>query len=145
MFEIQQRETNPSFSREADGGGITDDTLLPWKRDCSHRLTALSPLDPNGRIPIRVRIVCTSSGNRGSFKLHSSRSEWRETDKVNAARLWKRFQRSGTIKIESLLLSFFFSLSLSLLNRKKLEFHNSCSSIRTIFLFNICKIPLLVV
>lgn len=113
MFEIQQRETNPSFSREADGGGITDDTLLPWKRDCSHRLTALSPLDPNGRIPIRVRIVCTSSGNRGSFKLHSSRSEWRETDKVNAARLWKRFQRSGTIKIESLLLSFFFSLSLS--------------------------------
>lgn len=64
MFEIQQRETNPSFNREADGGGFTDDTLLPWKRDCSHRLTALSPLDPNGRIPIRVRVVCTSSGNR---------------------------------------------------------------------------------
>lgn len=66
---------NPSFSREADGGGggITDDTLLPWKRDRSHHLTALSPLDPNGRIPIRVRIVCTSSGNRAtdSFKLHS--------------------------------------------------------------------------
>lgn len=41
--------------------------------------TALSPLDPNGRIPIRVRIVCTSGGNRAtdSFELHSSRSEWR--------------------------------------------------------------------
>lgn len=38
-----------------------------------------------------------------------------ETDKVSVERLWKRFQRSGTIKsIESLLLSFFFFLSLFL-------------------------------
>lgn len=116
MFEIQQRETNPSFSREADGGGITDDTLLPWKRDCSHRLTALSPLDPNGRIPIRVRIVCTSSGNRGSFKLHSSRSEWRETDKVNAVMetFPKKWNNKNRVTSPFVL---FFSLSLSSIAR----------------------------
>lgn len=81
--------------------------------------TALSPLDPNGRIPIRVKIVCTSGGNRllrTPFIAIRMERLAEETDKVSVERLWKRFQRSGTIKsIESLLLSFFFfSLFLSL-------------------------------
>lgn len=79
--------------------------------------TALSPLDPNGRIPIRVKIVCTSGGNRllrTPFIAIRMERLAEETDKVSVERLWKHFQRSGTIKsIESLLLSFFFFFSLS--------------------------------
>lgn len=70
-------------------------------------------------------VQVAETGQQTPLNSIHSRSEWRETDKVNVPLLWKRFQRSGTIKIESLLLSFFF---FSPPSNRKMEVHPDGSS-----------------
>lgn len=111
MFEIQQRETRHLAEKRTEeeeesrmircflGSGIA---VITWRHCLPSILMGEYLLGSESFVQV------AETGQQTPLNSIHSRSEWRETDKVNVPLLWKRFQRSGTIKIESLLLSFFF-------------------------------------
>lgn len=128
MFEIQQRETRHLAEKRTEeeeesrmircflGSGIA---VITWRHCLPSILMGEYLLGSESFVQV------AETGQQTPLNSIHSRSEWRETDKVSVPLLWKRFQRSGTIKIESLLLSFFF---FSPPSNRKMEVHPDGSS-----------------
>lgn len=129
MFEIQQRETRHLAEKRTEeeeesrmircflGSGIA---VITWRHCLPSILMGEYLLGSESFVQV------AETGQQTPLNSIHSRSEWRETDKVNVPLLWKRFQRSGTIKIESLLLSFLFFFSPP--SNRKMEVHSDGSS-----------------